>query len=559
MALSYGFKAMGLELRTLHLVICAVIFCANALAQLSATDNCFRVGLGKDLEKRLANHSTETDLSAKKNTADLSGHIIRLAADFSTNSRNILQNEEKNKESKIAETETQSRQMICRILETSGIPTDDAYGPDAVDAFLYLVSRTLKPSELAELYPAIIQAYRLKFIRPNVHLAVLVDKTRLAFGRKQLFGTQAIIRGDLLLLAPLDDPENVDSRRQRFGLSPLREYERSLQNQYRKPVIRSFQLPERSPNILPPAATPSEPANLWDASSGEPEIRIATALVKVDVLVRDTDAKNPASMASLALKKEDFRIFDNGRPAVIDFFNQTDAPFDIVLLLDLSGSTSGKTGLIKKSTRRFIQAKRPEDRLAIVTFTDKPTLVSDFEKDPEILLKRVKDIGGFGGSYVWDAFAFAMDLLDKSEKQRRKAIVSMTDGVDNALWFSGSGSGSRTSFADLAERVSRESVIIFPVYLDTEKEYPRLADSYKAARASLHYLAEASGGNYFTANKLEELEHLYDQVLSDVGAVYTLGFSPEIREGESAWHTIKIDVPSRPELRLKYRPGYFVQ
>ncbi|MCV4860255.1 hypothetical protein OFB63_29850, partial [Escherichia coli] len=100
---------------------------------------------------------------------------------------------------------------------------------------------------------------------------------------------------------------NVDSRRQRFGLSPLREYERFLQNQHRKPVIRSFQLPERSPNTLPPAATPSEPANLWDASSGETEIRIATALVKVEVLVRDTDAKNPASMASLALKKEDFR------------------------------------------------------------------------------------------------------------------------------------------------------------------------------------------------------------------------------------------------------------
>lgn len=87
----------------------------------------------------------------------------------------------------------QSRQMICRILETSGIPTDKVYGPDAVDAFLFLVSRTLKPPELAELYPAIIQAYRLKFIRPNAQLAVLVDKTRLAFGRNQLFGTQAII------------------------------------------------------------------------------------------------------------------------------------------------------------------------------------------------------------------------------------------------------------------------------------------------------------------------------------------------------------------------------
>jgi VWFA-related protein len=137
--------------------------------------------------------------------------------------------------------------------------------------------------------------------------------------------------------------------------------------------------------------------------------------------------------------------------------------------------------------------------------------------------------------------------------------VALTDGLDNQFWFSRSDVGSRTSFADLAERVSRENVVIFPVYLDTESEYPQLKDSYRAARAALRYLADASGGNFYTAKKLESVESLYDEVLLDVGAIYTLGFSPEIREGDQLWHSLKIDVPSRPELHIKYRPGYFAR
>lgn len=97
MALSYSFTAMSPERQTLQLVVCIVILCANALTQFSPTDNCFMAGLGKELEKRLASNNTETDLSAKKNTEDLSRQIIQLAAEFSATSRNQLQKEEKRK------------------------------------------------------------------------------------------------------------------------------------------------------------------------------------------------------------------------------------------------------------------------------------------------------------------------------------------------------------------------------------------------------------------------------------------------------------------------------
>lgn len=525
----------------------------SVAAQVPQEDSCIHRGIADALEKRLSQQKTLSDKTHSDQDTDLAKQVVRAAADFSDNDKTAAVGMSK-PDAPANSQNAKLRSLVCRVLQTVGLPTNDLFGQPAVAAFFYVVSRTLTPSEILEIYPVITKAYSDKLISPSPQLAALVDRVRLALGRKQLFGTQAFVNDDLLVLAPLEKPEDIGRRRKEFGLEPLREYEKSLQRRFRMPLIRSFQLPENAALISEPSSKPANGASPFESSSDEPEIRINTALVKIDVLVRDAVSQNATQ-----LTKEDFRVFDNGHPVEIEFFGRRETPFDIVLLLDLSGSTSSKVGLIKKSTKRFIEAKRPEDRVAIVAFTDKTTLVSDFESDREILLKRVKEIGGFGGSFVFDAFWYAMDLLSNGANERRKAIVALTDGLDNQFWFSRSDVGSRTSFADLAERVSRENVVIFPVYLDTESEYPQLEDSYRAARAALRYLADASGGNFYTAKKLESVESLYDEVLLDVGAIYTIGFSPEIREGDQLWHSLKIDVPSRPELHIKYRPGYFAR
>ncbi|MER3431224.1 MAG: hypothetical protein C4324_09330, partial [Blastocatellia bacterium] len=465
----------------------------------------------------------------------------------------------KNETASVDSVSVGSRALVCRVLLSVGLPTNESFGPQAVASFFFLASRVLTRAEILEIYPAIERAYQDKLIGPGPQLASLVDRTRLALGRKQVFGTQVFLRDDLLVLAPIEKPEDIDRRRSEFGLEPLRRYEKALQNRFRMPLVRSFQVPATDSSkaissAAEPTSKPAESVSPLEINPAEPEIRINTALVRIDVLVRDAVSQNAAQ-----LTKNDFLVFDNGRPVDIEFFGKSESPFDIVLLLDLSGSTANKAGLIRKAAKKFIEAKRPEDRIAIVVFTDQIKLVSDFENDREILLQRVKDIRGFGGTFVWDAFWYALDMLGKSAAERRRAIVALTDGLDNQLRFSGSDVGSKTSFADLAERVSRENVVIFPVYLDTERDNPPLRDSYRAARTTLRYLADSSGGNFYTAKKLESVEALYDEVLLDVGAIYTLGFSPELREGDPLWHSLKVEVPSRPNLQIRYRPGYFAQ
>ena len=455
--------------------------------------------------------------------------------------------------SQLTATQTASSERLCAMLNTTEWPTTAAIGADGMNAFLFLIGRTLTLRMQLELYPLVAASFEKGELEGSETLAAYVDRLRLAIGRKQLYGTQVSAREGFLVQAPIELATDVDKRRALMKLVPLREYERSLEIANRMPLIRAVTEPVGS--FAAKRSTSSPPGSGDDplGLEGEgPAIKVETAFVSIDVNIPDA-----ADGTSVALEKSDFKLFDNGVPVEIEIFSKAETPFDIVLLLDLSGSTSEKVGLIKKTTRRFVEMKRPGDRVAVITFNDTQTVVSDLEADQTVLLQRIKKIGGNGASAIWASLGFAMDLLDKkAEKGRRRAIVLMSDGHDNLLSFAPRLTNS-TSFADLIESVQNSNTTIFPVFLDTFRGLP--PTFRENAYRTLDYIAEQSGGTLYTAKKLDDLAEIYDRVMRGVGTVYTLGFSPEGESTGVAWRTIKVEVPSRPTLRLRHRPGYFTR
>ena len=135
----------------------------------------------------------------------------------------------------------------------------------------------------------------------------------------------------------------------------------------------------------------------------------------------------------------------------------------------------------------------------------------------------------------------------------------MTDGVDNALVGFGE-TGSKISFADLLEAVRRNDTLIIPIYLDTESDAPYgfvWRTAYENARKTLALLAEESGGLYYKARKIEDLNGVYAQVIEDLGKVYSLGYKPTKERRDGSWRTVKIQIRNRPDLTTRTRPGYY--
>jgi VWFA-related protein len=471
--------------------------------------------------------------------------------------RDQAKNSDQQKLHKLYEKDTA---RFCQILKTSGWPTSELVGENGVPAAYHILKNSSSYEFQRDLLPVIIAVIKNDPTQ-KPEFAGLFDRLRVSAGMKQLFGTQAVSVGGFIVLYPIEDEPRIDARRTEFGMPDMRQNIQTLQRIYGKPVIKSRQplASRHSKQLTDSIAKAVDDADL-DPNTVDPGdvITTETNLVSLNVSVFN----NKLKMFVGELKQGDFRVLEDGQEQTVSYFASTDVPFDLVLLVDLSGSTLDKRDLIKKSTLRFIEAARPNDRVAIVTFHSTPSIVSPLTLDRAELTASVENMNGQGGSNVWDSVMYALEnVVGPKTLERRRAIVLMSDGVDGALSRAGPQRGSTITFANLLEQVRQTDVLIVPIYLDTQESLgnPFFGGEYENARRTLNLLAQESGGSYYRARKIADLNGVYEQVINDLGKVYSLGYKPTNPTGDGGWRNVQISIVNRPDLVARARPGYYAQ
>jgi len=149
------------------------------------------------------------------------------------------------------------------------------------------------------------------------------------------------------------------------------------------------------------------------------------------------------------------------------------------------------------------------------------------------------------GTAFYDATWSAMNLF-KEVKEQRKAIVVMTDGVDNSL--SSEDYEPKHPFDELFGRISQDEVTIYPIYFDTEYQVvvkQRGSDtheSYVTARQQLQKIADETGGTLFKADKAEDLEGVYQRVASELQTLYSVSYNPADKNYNGNWRSVGVKV-----------------
>lgn len=467
----------------------------------------------------------------------------------------------KSDQDKLRKLNEENTARFCEILKANGWPSTALVGQTGVLAAFHILKNSGTYELQRDLVPVIMAVIK-KDPSQKPEFAGLFDRLRVSAGMKQLFGTQAVSIGGFLVLYPLEDESKVNAWREEFGLSSMQANIRNMERTFGKPLIKSRQPPasKLSKQLTESVAKALDATELSDGSYVDPGdvIRVDTNLVSLNVSVFNSKSKTFVG----SLTKDDFRVFEDGQEQTVTYFASTDVPFDLVLLVDLSGSTAEKRDLIKKSTLRFIEAARPGDRLSIVTFSDQTNVISPLTLDREQLKASVANMNGLGGSNVWDAVKFVLDnVIGPKTLERRRAVVLMSDGVDGALSRFGSARGSTIPFADLLEQVRQSDTLIVPIYLDTEDSMGGgfMAGEYENARRTLNLLALESGGSYYKAKKINDLNGVYEQVINDLGKVYSLGYKPTNPARDNTWRNVKISIVNHEDLVTRARPGYYAQ
>jgi VWFA-related protein len=302
----------------------------------------------------------------------------------------------------------------------------------------------------------------------------------------------------------------------------------------------------------------------------EAGLKLEARLINLNVKATD---KGGAPLPSL--RKEDFKVFEEGVEQDIFYFEPVNAPINLILLLDLSGSTEEKRKVMMETAKKFIDSLGKDDRVALAAFTREFVLLSDFSTDRKKLKKSVEKIKKIhGGTAFYDSMWKTLDIF-RGVNDARQAIVVLTDGMDNELtkW---SYEPSEHSFEELLARVAEEDATIYPIYLNSEEEEyqvlvkePGISDArrdrrmkrleaHQTGRRQLEELAEQTAGTVFTARQEGDLAGVYQRVASELRLLYTLAYTPKKSEVDGKFRKITVKLNHEGGV-AKTRRGYYAK
>ena len=285
------------------------------------------------------------------------------------------------------------------------------------------------------------------------------------------------------------------------------------------------------------------------AAKGEPVFRSGASLVALNVSVTDGAGKRFVT----DLSQRDFAVFEDGVRQEVRFFESSQVPVDLILLLDTSSSMADKMATVHEAAVGFLRTLRAVDRGAVVAFNDGVQILQPLTGDRAGLEKAVRQTTAGGGTALNNALYIALREFGGGAREastlRRRAIAVLSDGEDTT---------SLVSFDDVMDLARKAGVCIYTIGLQSKP--PLEASSNRRflsqSQYSLKALAQETGAEAFFPADIVELQGVYGSIAQELSSQYSLGYSPVNARADGRFRTIVVQIVSRPELRPKARRGY---
>ena len=289
-----------------------------------------------------------------------------------------------------------------------------------------------------------------------------------------------------------------------------------------------------------PAAGQSEPGRQT------PSFRGGVELVSLNVTVVDGSGRYVTDLAP-----EDFSVFEDGVKQDVTFFNRTNLPIALALLLDTSASMETRLPIAQEAAIGFARRLRGQDLAEVIDFDSRVVVLQTFTNTTADLEQAIRKTSSGGSTSLFNAVYIALKDLKKVmaknvDEIRRQAIVVLSDGEDTS---------SLLPFEEVLDLAKRSETAIYAIGLRSGASASG-AKGFKEAEFVLRQLAQETGGRAFFPNQAPDLNNVYGQIADELSNQYTVGYTSRNQKRDGAWRRLVVRV-NRPSVTTRTKLGYF--
>jgi Ca-activated chloride channel homolog len=309
-------------------------------------------------------------------------------------------------------------------------------------------------------------------------------------------------------------------------------------------VVAGAQTPQppQSAPPQPPAQPPASPP----ASPQQP-FRAGVDLVSLNVTVTDGTARYVTDLTA-----GDFNVFEDGVKQDVTFFNRTNLPIALALLVDTSASMEPKLATAQEAAIGFAKKLRPQDLAEVVDFDSRVIVLQTFTSNVQELEQAIRKTSAGGSTSLYNAVYIALKDLKKVvaknvDEIRREAIIVLSDGEDTS---------SLLPFEEVLDLAKRSETAIYSIGLRAGENAGTSTKGFKEAEFVLRQFSQETGGRSFFPNQASDLNNVYGQIADELSSQYTVGYTSKNAKRDGSWRRVVVRV-SRPNVTARTKQGYF--
>lgn len=307
----------------------------------------------------------------------------------------------------------------------------------------------------------------------------------------------------------------------------------------------------------PPPPPPDKPKKI----EGMPDysIKVDVPLVNVDVLVTAKDGQFIPG-----LKRDNFRILEDGTPQTVSNFSQAEAPITAVLMVEFASTNYYFMVDALNAAYNFAGTLKKDDWIAVESYDMKPHILADFTQDKRAVMSALNGLRmpGFTETNLFDALYDTLDRLDRVEG--RKYVILITTGVDTF---------SKLNLDQILRKVKlTKDITIFPVSIGrAEREYfeahgstmphgagiPISNIDYLQADNQLNTFARLTGGRAYFPRFEGELPEIFHDIAGDIRNQYNIAYHPTNPKLDGTYRKLKVELvgPDGSPLKVRDQKG----